>query len=136
MIQNQYFYVTANSNYKSLKKTVFAVNHFHFQLHKLCSSSLCLLFLSSYCKFYMCDNLVGRLEIWERNFFFFFISCRECYPLKQVSGSCLRELCEFCLPLITLTQAKPLVRKFRALVSYHKHVHVSSVIGVHVHVIC
>ena len=46
MIQNQYFYVSAISNYKSLKKTVFAVNHFHFQLHKLCSSSLCLLFLS------------------------------------------------------------------------------------------
>ncbi|XP_073259448.1 Fanconi anemia group C protein-like [Porites lutea] len=36
---------------------------------------------------------------------------RECYPLKKVSGSCLRELCEFCLPLLTLTQAKPLVEK-------------------------
>ena len=71
MIQNQYFYVPANSNDKSLKKTVFAVNHFHFQLHKLCSSSLCLVFLSSYCKLYMCDNLVGRLEIWERSFFCF-----------------------------------------------------------------
>ena len=54
MIQNQYFYVPANSNDKSL-----------------CSSSLCLVFLSSYCKLYMCDNLVGRLEIWERSFFCF-----------------------------------------------------------------
>ena len=71
MIQNEYFYVPAKSNYKSLKKTVFAVNHFHFLLHKLCSASLCLLFLSSYCKLYMCANLVGRLEIWERNFFSF-----------------------------------------------------------------
>ena len=71
-----------------------------------------------------------------KEFFFFFISCRECYPLKQVSGSCLRELCEFCLPLITLTQAKPLVRKLGALFSYQKHVHVSSVIEVYVHVIC
>lgn len=71
-----------------------------------------------------------------KKFFFLLHSCRECYPLKQVSGSCLRELCEFCLPLLTLTQAKPLVRKFGALFSYHKHVHVSSVIGVHVHVIC
>ena len=33
MIQNQYFYVPANSNYKSLKKTVFAVNYFHFQFY-------------------------------------------------------------------------------------------------------
>ena len=71
MIQNQYFYVPAKSNYKSLKKTVFAVNHFHFHLHNFCSSRLCLLFLSSYCKLYMCDNLVGRLEIWERNIFLF-----------------------------------------------------------------
>ena len=71
-----------------------------------------------------------------KEFFFFFISCRECYPLKQVSGSCLGELCEFCLPLLTLTQAKPLVRKLGALFSYHKHVHVSSVIEVYVLVIC
>ena len=71
-----------------------------------------------------------------KKFFLFFLSCRECFPLKQVSGSCLRELCEFCLPLLPLTQAKPLVRKLGALFSYHKHVHVSSVIGVHVHVIC
>ena len=46
MIQNQYFYVPANSNDKSLKNRVFAVNHFHFQLHKLCSASLCLLFFN------------------------------------------------------------------------------------------
>ena len=46
MIQNQYFYVPANSNDKSLKKTVFAVNHFHFQLHKFCSANLCLLFFN------------------------------------------------------------------------------------------
>lgn len=33
----------------------------------------------------------------------------ECYPYKPVSGPCLRELSEFCLPLLTLAQAKPLV---------------------------
>ena len=71
-----------------------------------------------------------------QEFFFFLISCRECYPLKQMSGSCLRELCEFCLPLLTLTQAKPLVGKLGALFSYHKHVNVSSVIEVYVHVTC
>ncbi|KAL9950391.1 hypothetical protein ACROYT_G042879 [Oculina patagonica] len=36
---------------------------------------------------------------------------RECYPQKLVSGRCLRELSEFCLPLLTVTQAKPLVEK-------------------------
>lgn len=30
MIQNQYFYVPVNSNHKSQKKRVFAVNHFIF----------------------------------------------------------------------------------------------------------
>ncbi|XP_015762193.1 PREDICTED: uncharacterized protein LOC107341299 isoform X2 [Acropora digitifera] len=42
---------------------------------------------------------------------FFFISCRECYPHKPVSGQCLRELSEFCLPLVNCPQAKPLVER-------------------------
>ncbi|XP_068725843.1 Fanconi anemia group C protein homolog [Montipora capricornis] len=36
---------------------------------------------------------------------------REYYPYKPVSGLCLRELSEFCLPLVPLPQAKPLVEK-------------------------
>ena len=38
-----------------------------------------------------------------------FICDREYYPYKPVSGLCLRELSEFCLPLVPLPQAKPLV---------------------------
>lgn len=36
---------------------------------------------------------------------------REFYPQKPISGLCLKELSEFCLPLITIPQAKPLVEK-------------------------
>lgn len=36
---------------------------------------------------------------------------KECYPDKPVSGQCLRELSEFCLPLVNCPQAKPLVER-------------------------
>ena len=43
-------------------------------------------------------------------------SSRECYPHKPVSGLCLRELSEFCLPLVTLKQAQPLVSQLNFLI--------------------
>ena len=43
-------------------------------------------------------------------------SSRECYPHKPVSGLCLRELSEFCLPLVTLKQAQPSVSQLHFLI--------------------